>query len=176
MEESKGIISSFLNKYFNGIKDYAGILTLIITTCATLLSALLRFGIYMFRYGQVIYWNLPTETINIDSKNTFYNLAIYFVISLFIVAVNGFFYKQFSKLNGKWQLGLAIICLILCFFTIHVAYKYQPLLWLVTIIAVLIFPAYIFLQGKQIFNTIDNRRKKQGKSEKIYSLNEQIWQ
>lgn len=173
MEESKGLISLFLNKYFNSVKDYAGILTLIITTCATFLSALIRFGIYMFRYGQVIYWDLPTETINIESKNTFYNLAIYFIISLFIIAVNGFFYKKFSKLNGKWHLVITIICFILCFFTTHIAYKYKPLLWCVTIIAIFVFPAFIFLEGKQILDIIEKRRKKSGKT---YSLNEQIWQ
>lgn len=173
MEEQKGLISSLLNKYFNGVKEYAGILTLIITTCATILSALIRFGIYIFRYGQVSYWGLPTQTINIESKNAFYNFAIYFIVSLFIIAVNSFFYKQFSKLNERWHVLIFALCILLYFFTSRMAYKHEVLFGIAIIIVIFIFPAFISWEWKLIFNIIDKKRKKKKKS---FSLNEQIWQ
>lgn len=179
-EKRKGIITSILDKYLGGIKEYAGILTLFITVGATTLGALIRFGIYSYYYGFVFYWNLPKEVINIDSNNTFYNIAFYSIFSLFIIVVNSLFYNLFKRLNEKWHIILSIICLSLYFITSLTARVAtdvsEIILWILMITLICIFPAYTFSLGKIALKIKSKTHKKPKVDEKNYSLKEQVWQ
>lgn len=178
--KDKGIITSVLDKYLGGIKEYAGILTLFITVGATILGALIRFGIYSYYYGFVFYWKLPKEVINIDSNNTFYNIAFYSIFSLFVIVVNSVFYKLFAKLNEKYQLFISALIPLMYFvfsFTFKITTEIaEILLWILMIISICILPAYTFSLWKITVNLKNKNLKKRKKVEKIYSLKEQIWQ
>lgn len=179
-EKSKGIITSILDKYLGGAKEYAGILTLCITVGATILGALIRFGIYSYYYGFVFYWNLPKEVINIDSNNTFYNIAFYSIFSLFIIVVNSLFYNLFKKLNEKWYMIFSTVYLLLysaASFTAHIATDIAEIfLWVLMLILICILPAYTFSLGKFVLKMKSKNRKKSKRYGKNYSLKEQIWQ
>lgn len=179
-EKSKGTITIILDKYLGGIKEYAGILTFFITIGATLLGALIRFGIYSYYYGFVIYWDLPKEVINIDSNNTLYNIAFYSIFSLFIIVVNSLFYKLFKKLNEKWHIFLATIYFLLYFifsFTARIGTDISEItLWILMIISICIFPAYAFSLRRITLKMKNKNLKKSKSNEKSYSLKEQIWQ
>ena len=184
-KKDKGIITSILDKYLGGIKEYAGILTLLITVGATILGALIRFGIYSYYYGFIFYWNLPKEVINIDSNNTFYNIAFYFVISLFIIVLNSIFYRLFSALYKRSEklynavliiyIALPIICIITALISIKVG---TIIAWAVAILTICVCPGYIFCDGKMLFQKIRKKFKKnkEKEDEKTYSLKEQAWQ
>lgn len=184
-QKDRGIITSILDKYLGEIKEYAGILTLLITVGATILGALIRFGIYSYYYGFVFYWNLPKEVINIDSNNTFYNIAFYFVISLFIIVLNSVFYRLFSALYKRSKkvydavliiyIALPIICIIAALISLKIG---TIIAWFIAVLTICVCPGYIFCDGKMFFQKIRKKLKKNKEKddEKNYSLKEQVWQ
>lgn len=184
-KKDKGIITSILDKYLEGVKEYAGILTLLITVGATILGALIRFGIYSYYYGFVFYWKLPKEVINIDSNNTFYNIAFYFVISLFIIVLNSVFYRLFSALYKRRKkvydavliiyIALPIICIVTALISIKLG---TIIAWFIAILTICVCPGYILCDGKMLFQKIQKifKKNKEKEDEKKYSLREQVWQ
>ena len=184
----KDLLLKILDKYLGGIKEYVGILTLLITTGATILSSLLKFGYYVYRYGAALYWNLPIETIDIYSKNTFFNIVIYLVLALFVCVVNRCFYMIFHKIYKKskcwfWSILIAyILLLLLSIFVVSLSRKVATAMVLVfAILLVFVFPAYILCVVDNFFVNKASTKKKKKKikaesDEKQYTLKEQIWQ
>lgn len=183
----KDLLLKILDKYLGGIKEYVGILTLLITTGATILSSLLKFGYYVYRYGIAHYWKLPIEIIDIYSKNTSFNIAIYLVLSLFVFVVNKWFYTQFLKLHKKskcWFWLILITYILLPILTKPVvSWSRNVAAVMVLVFAVLlvfVFPAYILCVVENFFVDKESTKKKKGKiktesDEKQYTLKDQIW-
>ena len=183
----KDLFLKILDKYLGGIKEYAGILTLLFTTGATIISSLLKLVYYVHSCGFVCYWSLPIEIIDIYSKNTSFNIAIYFILSLFVYVVNRCFYMLFHKFNKKRKFGLSIALIayiLLPVSSIFVALKLKNVAIVIVLIFVLllilVFPAHIICVTENAFVNKTSTKKEKKKietknEEKIFTLKDQIW-
>lgn len=97
----------------DSLKDYVGLLTLILTISTAIMSFLVKSCIYLYVAGKCFYWGIDFSYAQGPKENMIYSALFYLMVAVVWIWLNVIVYRIIISENGIWyKIGLILLIII----------------------------------------------------------------